>query len=139
MSSRIFLLSLCVAFISGLDPMINRWGLQGVSSISAAIVRTIATIVVLLILQFFFGTGGISQMSGRAAFAAALSGGLVGIMLWAMYICYASPEVTKSYVIMNSAPLLAFIGGIIIFKDALTVNSALGACLVVSGVYLLQR
>ena len=139
MSTRIFLLSLCVAVISGLDPMINRWGLQGVSSISAAIVRTIATIAVLFILQFFFGATGISQMSTRAAFAAALSGGLVGIMLWAMYICYASPEVTKSYVIMNSAPLLAFIGGVVIFKDALTLTSGLGVCLVVSGVFLLQR
>jgi transporter family protein len=139
MSTRIFLLSLVVAVISGMDPMINRWGLQGVSSISAAIVRTVATIVVLFILQYFFGSSGFSQMSGRATFAAALSGGLVGIMLWAMYICYASPEVTKSYVIMNSAPLLAFIGGIVIFKDALTLQSGLGACLVVSGVYLLQR
>ena len=139
MSTRIFLLSLSVALVSGLDPMINRWGLQGVGSISAAVVRTVFTLLVLLVLQFFFGETSFSQMPGRAIFAAGLSGGLVGFMLWSMYICYASPEVTKSYVIMNSAPLLAFIGGVVLFKDALTWQSGLGATLIVSGVYLLQR
>ena len=135
-----YILAILTALIWGIVPILEKIGLRGASPIAGLAVRCGGVILGLVCLLFFFPVWGeISKMSGKTLVYLFLGGFLASVAAqFFFYHALKIGDVSRIVPISGTYPLIAFILGIMILGEKITLAKTAGAVLVVIGLTLLK-
>jgi bacterial/archaeal transporter family protein len=137
-----FVWALLAALCWGFAPALEKAGLQHAKDPAVGVVvRSIGVLGGLLLLLPFFPKLGqqLSEVPGRSWVFLVLGGILASLMgQLFFYRALKLGEVSRVVPIGASYPLIAFVMGLLIWKEPLTASKSIGVTLVLAGIYLLR-
>lgn len=135
-----FLLALFTAFIWGLVPFLEKIGLSSVEPAAAYLVRCTGVIIgVVIVISFTPDLSILGKMGIKSILFLVLAGILAGFVAQVVfYKALKIGEVTKILPITSCYPLFTFILGWIFLDEQITISRAIGAILILGGLFLLK-
>jgi len=132
--------ALLTACIWGVVPILEKTGLVKTDPFTGLFFRSMGVILgVLLLAVFFVKPSNIKGVDLRSAALLVLAGFLASFVAQiTFYHGLSSGEVSKVVPISGTYPLIAFILGVLVLGEAVTVAKIAGIVLVVAGVVLLR-
>ena len=136
----VYYLALLTALIWGTVPILEKIGLREAPPLAGLVIRSAGVIIGLICLFFFYSPWGeFAKMSGKAILCLALGGFLASFVAQLIfYHALKIGNVSRVVPIAGTYPLIAFILGILVLGEKLTIPKTIGACLVVIGALLLK-
>jgi len=137
---KAFYLAVCAALVWGVVPVLEKAGLAGLSPKTGMIFRCIGVMIGAAILLAFYP--GVITEAASAGFRGPLLFVLAGFLAnfigqLLFYNALKAGEVSMVTPITGAYPLIAFILGVIIFQETVTVPNVIGIALVLAGIFLL--
>jgi transporter family protein len=139
---KTFWFAIGAAVLWGTVPIIEKLGLsKGINPMFAVVLRTIGSIAAAMVLLAFLSANK-SNFSNFtwSAMALLMLGGMlanvVGQVLF--YKALQGGDVSRILPITGAYPMIAFVLGILVLGEAVTVQKVAGAALIMGGIFLLK-
>ena len=135
-----YIWAIFAACIWGIVPILEKLGLSKTEPYSALLFRSFGVLIGIFLLgAFFVRPAHIKGMDAKSIFLLILSGFLASFVAQiAFYHGLKIGDVSRVVPVAGSFPLIAFILGVIVFGEAITVLKVVGMILVVTGAWLLR-
>jgi len=135
-----YYLAILTALIWGVVPIMEKLGLKGTHPIAGLAVRSLGVCLGLICLLFFYSPWSeFAKMSVKTIVLLALSG--IAASLVAQLIFYHAlkiGDVSRVVPVAGTYPLIAFVLGILLLGEKLTLPKTAGVILIMIGVILLR-
>ncbi len=133
------LLALLVAFIWGINPIMEKLSLVKASPLSVMTVRFIITSIVLLGLASYHGKfQEINNLDTKTYIYIFIPAILAGVGLYVYFIALGMGESSKVVPIVATFPLFTAIYAFLILKESFTTPKLIGTFLIVAGLVILN-
>jgi transporter family protein len=124
----------------GLAPVFGKLGLEKIDPLLAISIRTIGLAAIVLIVLIFTGrweeVGEVDPRSGALILLEGVFAGLLGH--FAYYFALKAGEVSRTVLLVRSAPIITVVLGVILFGEKLSFTEIGGMVLIISGSVLMS-
>jgi len=133
------LLALLVAFIWGINPIMEKLSLVKATPLTVMTIRFIMTSIVLTILTFYQGKFyELNNLDSKTYYYILIPAILAGVGLYIYFIALGKGESSKVVPIVATFPLFTAVYAFLILKESITTPKIIGTFLIVSGLVILN-
>jgi len=133
------LLALLVAFIWGLNPIIEKLSLVKATPLTVMTIRFIMTSIVLTIITLYQGKFyELNNLDSKTYYYIIIPAILAGVGLYIYFIALGKGESSKVVPIIATFPLFTAVYAFFILKESITTPKIIGTFLIVSGLVILN-
>ncbi|MCH7926463.1 MAG: EamA family transporter [Candidatus Dadabacteria bacterium] len=133
------LLALLVAFIWGLNPIIEKLSLVKATPLTVMTIRFIMTSIVLTIITLYQGKFyELNNLDSKTYYYIIIPAILAGVGLYIYFIALGKGESSKVVPIIATFPLFTAVYAFFILKESITTPKIIGTFLIVSGIVILN-
>lgn len=133
------LLALLVAFIWGLNPIIEKLSLVKATPLTVMTIRFIMTSIVLTIITLYQGKFyELNNLDSKTYYYIIIPAILAGVGLYIYFIALGKGESSKVVPIIATFPLFTAVYAFLILKESITTPKIIGTFLIVSGIVILN-
>lgn len=133
------LLALLVAFIWGLNPIIEKLSLVKATPLTVMTIRFIMTSIVLTIITLYQGKFyELNNLDSKTYYYIIIPAILAGVGLYIYFIALGKGESSKVVPIIATFPLFTAVYAFLILKESITTPKIIGTFLIVSGLVILN-
>ena len=133
------LLALLVAFIWGINPIMEKLSLVKATPLTVMTIRFIMTSIVLTILTFYQGKFyELNNLDSKTYYYIIIPAILAGVGLYIYFIALGKGESSNIVPIVATFPLFTAIYAFLILKESITTPKIIGTFLIVSGLVILN-
>jgi transporter family protein len=133
------LLALLVAFIWGINPIMEKLSLIKATPLTVMTIRFIMTSIVLMAITFYNGKfDEINNLDSRTYVYILVPAILAGLGLYIYFTALGKGESSKVVPIVATFPLFTAIYAFLILKESITTPKIIGTLLIVSGLVILN-
>ena len=133
------LLALLVAFIWGINPIMEKLSLIKATPLSVMTVRFIMTSIVLVAISLYNDKfDEISNLDTRTYYYIIIPGILAGVGLYIYFTALGKGESSRVVPIVATFPLFTAIYAFLILKESITTPKLIGTFLIVAGLVILN-
>ena len=133
------LLALLVAFIWGLNPIIEKLSLVKATTLTVMTIRFIMTSIVLTIITLYQGKFyELNNLDSKTYYYIIIPAILAGVGLYIYFIALGKGESSKVVPIIATFPLFTAVYAFFILKESITTPKIIGTFLIVSGIVILN-
>ncbi len=133
------LLALLVAFIWGINPIMEKLSLVKATPLTVMTIRFIMTSIVLTIITFYQGKFyELNNLDSKTYYYIIIPAILAGVGLYIYFIALGKGESSNVVPIVATFPLFTAIYAFLILKESITTPKIIGTFLIVSGLIILN-
>ncbi len=133
------LLALLVAFIWGINPIMEKLSLVKATPLTVMTIRFIMTSIVLTILTFYQGKFyELNNLDSKTYYYIIIPAILAGVGLYIYFIALGKGESSQVVPIVATFPLFTAVYAFLILKESITTPKIIGTFLIVSGLVILN-
>lgn len=133
------LLALLVAFIWGINPIIEKLSLVKATPLTVMTIRFIMTSIVLTIITLYQGKFyELNNLDSKTYYYIIIPAILAGVGLYIYFIALGKGESSKVVPIIATFPLFTAVYAFLILKESITTPKIIGTFLIVSGLVILN-
>ena len=133
------LLALLVAFIWGINPIMEKLSLVKATPLTVMTIRFIMTSIVLTIITFYQGKFyELNNLDSKTYYYIIIPAILAGVGLYIYFIALGKGESSQVVPIVATFPLFTAIYAFLILKESITTPKIIGTLLIVSGLVILN-
>lgn len=133
------LLALLVAFIWGINPIIEKLSLVKATPLTVMTIRFIMTSIVLTIITLYQGKFyELNNLDSKTYYYIIIPAILAGVGLYIYFIALGKGESSKVVPIIATFPLFTAVYAFFILKESITTPKIIGTFLIVSGLVILN-
>ena len=133
------LLALLVAFIWGINPIMEKLSLVKATPLTVMTIRFIMTSIVLTIITIYQGKFyELNNLDSKTYYYIIIPAILAGVGLYIYFIALGKGESSKVVPIIATFPLFTAIYAFLILKESITTPKIIGTFLIVSGLVILN-
>ena len=133
------LLALLVAFMWGINPIMEKLSLIKATPLTVMTIRFIMTSIVLIALASYHGKfSEINNLDNKTYFYIIIPAILAGVGLYIYFIALGLGESSKVVPIVATFPLFTAIYAFLILKESITTPKLIGTFLIVTGLVVLN-
>ena len=133
------LLALLVAFIWGINPIMEKLSLVKATPLTVMTIRFIMTSIVLTAITFYQGKfDELSNLDTKTYYYIIIPGVLAGVGLYIYFIALGKGESSRVVPIVATFPLFTAVYAFLILKESITTPKLIGTFLIVSGLVILN-
>lgn len=133
------LLALLVAFMWGINPIMEKLSLAKATPLTVLTLRFIMTSIVLTFISFYTGQfQEFNKLDSKTYFLIIIPAILAGLGLYIYFIALSKGESSKVVPIVATFPLFTAIYAFLILKENITIPKLIGICLIVCGLIILN-
>ena len=133
------LLALLVAFIWGINPIMEKLSLVKATPLTVLTIRFIMTSIVLTIITLYQGKFyELNNLDSKTYYYIIIPAILAGVGLYIYFIALGKGESSKVVPIIATFPLFTAIYAFLILKESITTPKIIGTFLIVSGLVILN-
>ncbi len=133
------LLALLVAFIWGINPIMEKLSLVKATPLTVMTIRFIMTSIVLTIITFYQGKFyELNNLDSKTYYYIIIPAILAGVGLYIYFIALGKGESSNVVPIVATFPLFTAIYAFLILKESITTPKIIGTFLIVSGLVILN-
>jgi len=133
------LLALLVAFIWGINPIMEKLSLVKATPLTVMTIRFIMTSIVLTIITFYQGKFyELNNLDSKTYYYIIIPAILAGVGLYIYFIALGKGESSNIVPIVATFPLFTAIYAFLILKESITTPKIIGTFLIVSGLVILN-
>ncbi len=135
----IFLL-IATALLWGSTPILEKIGLARVDPLIGVTIRSAVVTAALCLLTLLMGKGReLIELDGKSIFLFGASGLIAGLLgMWTYYGALKMEATSKIVPIAACYPLVTALLSILVLKEGVTFERAIGTALIVSGIWLVK-
>ncbi len=133
------LLALLVAFIWGINPIMEKLSLVKATPLTVMTIRFIMTSIVLTIITFYQGKFyELNNLDSKTYYYILIPAILAGVGLYIYFIALGKGESSQVVPIVATFPLFTAVYAFLILKESITTPKIIGTFLIVSGLVILN-
>ncbi len=133
------LLALLVAFIWGINPIMEKLSLVKATPLTVMTIRFIMTSIVLTIITIYQGKFyELNNLDSKTYYYIIIPAILAGVGLYIYFIALGKGESSKVVPIIATFPLFTAVYAFLILKESITTPKIIGTFLIVSGLVILN-
>ncbi len=133
------LLALLVAFIWGINPIMEKLSLVKATPLSVMTIRFIMTSIVLTIITIYQGKFyELNNLDSKTYYYILIPAILAGVGLYIYFIALGKGESSQVVPIVATFPLFTAVYAFLILKESITTPKIIGTFLIVSGLVILN-
>jgi transporter family protein len=133
------LLALLVAFIWGINPIMEKLSLVKATPLTVMTIRFIMTSIVLTIITFYQGKFyELNNLDSKTYYYIIIPAILAGVGLYIYFIALGKGESSQVVPIVATFPLFTAVYAFLILKESITTPKIIGTFLIVSGLVILN-
>lgn len=133
------LLALLVAFIWGINPIMEKLSLVKATPLTVMTIRFIMTSIVLTIITFYQGKFyELNNLDSKTYYYILIPAILAGVGLYIYFIALGKGESSQVVPIIATFPLFTAVYAFLILKESITTPKIIGTFLIVSGLVILN-
>lgn len=133
------LLALLVAFIWGINPIMEKLSLVKATPLTVLTIRFIMTSIVLTIITIYQGKFyELNNLDSKTYYYIIIPAILAGVGLYIYFIALGKGESSKVVPIIATFPLFTAVYAFLILKESITTPKIIGTFLIVSGLVILN-
>lgn len=133
------LLALLVAFIWGINPIMEKLSLVKATPLTVMTIRFIMTSIVLTIITLYQGKFyELNNLDSKTYYYIIIPAILAGVGLYIYFIALGKGESSKVVPIIATFPLFTAVYAFLILKESITTPKIIGTFLIVSGLVILN-
>jgi len=133
------LLALLVAFIWGINPIMEKLSLVKATPLTVMTIRFIMTSIVLTIITFYQGKFyELNNLDSKTYYYIIIPAILAGVGLYIYFIALGKGESSQVVPIIATFPLFTAVYAFLILKESITTPKIIGTFLIVSGLVILN-
>ena len=133
------LLALLVAFIWGINPIMEKLSLVKATPLTVMTIRFIMTSIVLTIITIYQGKFyELNNLDSKTYYYIIIPAILAGVGLYIYFIALGKGESSKVIPIIATFPLFTAVYAFLILKESITTPKIIGTFLIVSGLVILN-
>jgi len=133
------LLALLVAFIWGINPIMEKLSLVKATPLAVLTIRFIMTTIVLTAITFYHGKfNEINNLDSKTYLFIIIPAILAGLGLYIYFIALGKGESSKVIPIVATFPLFTTVYAFLILKESITTPKLVGTFLIVTGLVILN-
>ena len=133
------LLALLVAFIWGINPIMEKLSLVKATPLTVMTIRFIMTSIVLTIITIYQGKFyELNNLDSKTYYYIIIPAILAGVGLYIYFIALGKGESSKVVPIVATFPLFTAVYAFLILKESITTPKIIGTFLIVSGLVILN-
>ena len=131
---------LMAVFFWGLAPVFGKLGLEKIDPLLAISIRSIGLFVIILFTLIFTGKlNEVTRVDARSGVLIILEGVFAGLLgHFAYFFALKTGEVSRTVLLVRSAPIVTVILGILVFGEKLSLTELGGMVLIILGSVLMS-